>query len=181
MPMRMSISPAASRARGLAIGARRRASGQEPQRGRASPREARDRGEVLLGEDLGGRHERGLVPVGDAHQHRVDRNGGLAGTHIALDQAIRRRVTREIANEVGDDAVLGFGEREGQAIADMPIDGGVVPEGRGLHRDAQVRALHRDAELQEEEFVVRQSPARERLVHRHGAMEHAIRLTQRRE
>ena len=47
-------------------------------------------GEVLLGEDFGGRHERDLLPVLHREHRREQSNDGLAGTDIALQQAVHR-------------------------------------------------------------------------------------------
>jgi hypothetical protein len=46
---------------------------------------------VLLGQDLGGRHERGLVAALDGEQHGEERDDGLAGADVALQQRFIRR------------------------------------------------------------------------------------------
>ena len=48
----------------------------------------RDGGEMLAGEDLGGRHHAGLVAVVHGQQHRHQRHEGLAAADVALQQAV---------------------------------------------------------------------------------------------
>ena len=50
-----------------------------------------DRREVLLGERLGGRHQRRLVAVLDGAQHRVQRDHRLAAADLAHQQPLHRR------------------------------------------------------------------------------------------
>ena len=42
---------------------------------------------MLRGEDLRGRHQRGLVAVFDGHEHGLQGDDGLAGADVALQQA----------------------------------------------------------------------------------------------
>ena len=52
--------------------------------------------EVLLGERLGRRHQRGLGAVLDRAQHRVQRDDGLARADLAHQQPLHRAVAREV-------------------------------------------------------------------------------------
>ena len=45
---------------------------------------------VLLGEHLGGRHHRRLVSTLHRREQRGDRDDGLAGTHVALQESVHR-------------------------------------------------------------------------------------------
>ncbi len=49
-----------------------------------------DRAQVLLGEHLGGREQRRLTARVDDPQHRAERDQGLAGADLALQQAVHR-------------------------------------------------------------------------------------------
>ena len=69
---------------------------------------------VLLGQHLGRRHERSLMTAlhrGEQHAHRHDR---LAATDVALQQAVHRMRSGQVGLDLGDRALLGSGEREGQ-------------------------------------------------------------------
>ena len=76
-----------------------------------------DREEVLLGERLGRRHQRALPAVLDRTQERVERNDGLARADVALQQALHRRGSREIAVDLPDRLLLIRRERERQRLA----------------------------------------------------------------
>ena len=83
-------SPVARRARI----SRRRAAVVEPVSSAAVQQRARhqrlDRREVLVGQRLGRRHQRGLAAVLDGAQHRVQRDDGLAGADLAHQQPLHR-------------------------------------------------------------------------------------------
>ena len=74
---------------GVALALRRRA---RQQRARDAELEAEvgDGEEVLLGERLGRRHQRALASVLDRAQQRVQRDDGLAGADVALQQPLHR-------------------------------------------------------------------------------------------
>src|SRR5438270_493555 len=55
-----------------------------------SAEQAVERGQVLLGQRLGGRHERGLRTVLDGAEHRAQGDNGLAGAHLSHQQALHR-------------------------------------------------------------------------------------------
>ena len=72
----------------------------EPRRVGAANRSAADqpldRREVLLGQSLGGRHQRRLHPALGDPQHRVQRDDGLARADLAHQQALHRAPAREV-------------------------------------------------------------------------------------
>ena len=71
-------------------------------------------GGVLLGKHLGGRHQRALVATLHSGQHGADGHQRLAGTDVALQQAMHRMRTGEVVLDLGDRSSLGGGELERQ-------------------------------------------------------------------
>ena len=65
-----------------------------------------DRAVVLLGEHLGGREQRGLPPGVDHAQHRPQRDQGLAGADLALEQPVHRVRLAEVVLDLGADLAL---------------------------------------------------------------------------
>ncbi len=114
--------------------------------------DALDREEVLLGEDLGRRHEGALPPGLDRPEQRRQRDDGLPGADVALQQPLHRRRAREIAVDLGDRPFLRLGQGEGQhrAVALQELAAGRQRLGD------QLLALGRPArerELEDEELV----------------------------
>ena len=72
----------------------------------------RDGGEMLAGEDLGGRHHAGLVAVVHGQQHRHQRHEGLAAADVALQQAVHLVARDGVLPDLPDDPFLRSGERE---------------------------------------------------------------------
>ena len=62
--------------------------------------EAADGGEVLLGQQLGRRHERRLVAVLDRHQRREQRDDRLAAADVALHQPMQRMRLRHVGEDL---------------------------------------------------------------------------------
>ena len=79
--------------------------------------DALDREEVLLGEDLGRRHQRALPAGLDGPQQRRERDDGLPRADVALQQPLHRRRAREVAVDLGDRPLLRLGEREREHLA----------------------------------------------------------------
>jgi hypothetical protein len=69
---------------------------------------------VLLGEDLGGRHDRGLVAALDRLQRGERGHDGLAAADVALQQPLHRVRAREVGADLGEHAGLGARELERQ-------------------------------------------------------------------
>ncbi len=103
---------------------------------------------VLLGQHLGRRHERALVPALHRHEQRAERDDGLARTHLALQQPVHRRRLRHVVGDLRDGRGLVVGERERergverghQLAVDRVHDAGLLRRQRALARDQ--RQLH---------------------------------------
>ena len=109
---------------------------------RARRQQPPDRQVMLLGEDLGRRHERDLQAVLHRDHGRQQRHDRLARADIALQQPLHRRRPRHVADDVLEGQPLCSGQRERQhrprrgadAVVDdrddgLPLrDGGPPPE-----------------------------------------------------
>ena len=74
------------------------------------------RGEVLLGERLGRRHQRRLRAVLDGPQHRVQGNDGLATADLPHQQPLHRLLSFEVFSDRGDRLALIAGRLERQSM-----------------------------------------------------------------
>ena len=95
VPTTSASSPDASRA----SRSRRRAAGVEPvssSTGTGAAEQPVEREQVLLGQRLGGRHQRGLAAVLDRAQHRVQRHHGLAAADLPHQQPLHRPLARQV-------------------------------------------------------------------------------------
>ncbi len=74
---------------------------------------------MLLGQDLGGCHQRAL-PAG-IHAHRRSQRGhhGLARAHIALQQSMHRLRQGQVLRDLLDHALLRAGQPEGQGAEQL--------------------------------------------------------------
>ena len=72
---------------------------------------------VLLGERLGGRHERRLGAVLDRAQHGGESDHGLAASHLPHQQPLHRPLAREVRVDLLDRLHLVAGELERQRPA----------------------------------------------------------------
>ena len=108
--------------------------------------------EMLLGENLGGRHDRRLVAGLHRRAHGERRHHGLARADVALQQPVHRVRRGHVAPDVLPHALLSRREGEGQARAQA----GDQLAARA-HRDSalprRARAEDREPELQEQEVV----------------------------
>ena len=119
-----------------------------------------EREEVLLGERLGRGHERALATRLDRPQERVERDDGLPGTDLALEQALHRRRSREVGVDLLDRALLVLGQLEREQIP--------VPRGQAT-RLAERRSLlalappapTSKADLEDEQLLEREPSAAE--------------------
>ena len=73
---------------------------------------------MLRGENLGGRHERGLVAVFHGHEHGLQGDDGLARADIALQQAAHGAGVAHVGHDFAQRALLRGGGMEGQDLAD---------------------------------------------------------------
>src|SRR5262249_25905531 len=113
------------------------------------------REEVLFGERLGRGHERALATGLDGAEQRVERDHGLAGADVALEQALHRERAREVVLEIDDRLLLVRRERERERV---PITG---DERAGRRERLGDRALPQrrrggERELEDEQFVERE-------------------------
>ena len=78
---------------------------------------------VLLGEHLGRGQQGGLSPGVDDLEHRAQRDHGLAGADLALEEPVHRVVAAELLGDEVADLALATGELERQAV----VEGGEQP------------------------------------------------------
>ena len=123
------------------------------------------RGEVLLGQRLGRRHQRRLGALLDGPQHRVERDDGLAGADLAHQQPLHRAAGREVAVDRGHRPVLVVGRGERERIG-QPAPGqraGRV-ERLGAGGLAAPGAAAQQHDLQQQQLLEREPHARGLLV-----------------
>ncbi len=101
-------------------------------------------GEMLFGQDLGGRHQRAL-PAG-VHGHRRGERGhhGLAGADVALQQPVHRPRAGQVGHDLVDHPALRAGEPERQHAQQLLVQAARMR--RDLGR-AQQRAFRARGEL----------------------------------
>jgi hypothetical protein len=140
----------------------------------------RQRAGVLLGQDLGGGHQRRLVAVLHRAQHGEERHHRLPRAHVALQQPVHPPRRGHVLADLLQHLLLRAGEREGEA----PVEG-LHQEVLALEGDPRARrhgavAGERVQELQEEELLERQPPPPLlRLGERRGAVHVVQRLPER--
>ena len=100
----------------LAAAGRRRRAGQQADRRRRPREQSLERGEVLLREGLGRRHQRRLATGLERAQHRVERDHGLPGPDLAHQQPLHRLRRRKVGVDLGERPALIGGRSERQAI-----------------------------------------------------------------
>ena len=71
---------------------------------------------MLAGQDLGGSQERRLSPRVHGRQHGAQRDHGLAGTHLALQQAMHGHLGGQVAGDLIAHLALASGELERQSL-----------------------------------------------------------------
>ena len=107
--------PAGTAARALGLGHRAgeqldgrrlRGAAEHPAAGQVAE-QLGDRPVVLLGQHLGGREQRGLAARVDDPQHRPQRDQGLAGADLALEQPVHRVRLGEVALDLLADLAPG--------------------------------------------------------------------------
>ena len=119
---------------------------------------------MLFGERLGGGHERALAAVLDRAQKRVERDHGLAGADVALQEALHRSRALEVGVDLADDLLLIRRQRERQHLA-VALDQLAGSAERRCERALALGRPPRDPDLQQEQLLEREPlPARLRLV-----------------
>ena len=123
---------------------------------------------MLVGEDLGGRHDTGLVAIIHSQQGCEQCHDGFATTYIALQEAVHLFARLEVGLNLAYHAFLRIGEREGQAV----LVEGVERLAHNRHREADIlfAAFHlsEDLQLDIEEFFEFEPFAR--LLHGRGIL-----------
>ena len=145
------------------VGAARLRGGAGQQRGlhELTGHQLLQRREVLLGQRLRGRHQRGLAAGLDGAQHRVQRHDGLAGADLAHQQPLHRPVGRHVLVERGHRTRLVAGGRERERVA-QPARGELAGGAQRLRPGAltAARPPAQERDLQQQELVEGQpSPA----------------------
>ena len=110
------------------------------------------RGEKMLrGQDLSGRHERGLVAVFHGDEHGLQGDDGFAGAHVALQQAAHGTGLAHVGDDFAQGALLRRRGMEGQHLADGFADlvgGGEADAGALAH----AAALEFEAQFEKEQL-----------------------------
>ncbi len=115
---------------------------------------------MLAREDLGRGHERRLPARFDGARHGQERDGGLAGADIALQEAEHALVGDEVAADILDRAALGAGEGERERLLD-PSHQGAVAGVLASRQPAHAAAHEGEGELRGEKLIVGEpAPAR---------------------
>ena len=113
------------------------------------------RGEVLLGERLGRRHQRRLRAVLDRAQHRVERDDGLARADLAHQQPLHRPAGREVARRSRPSraAWSPVGVNGSDSASQRAVSVGGVRERLGARRLAPPRAPAQQRELEQQQLL----------------------------
>ena len=129
-------------------------------------------GQMLLGEDLGGSHERPLEPALHGREQGAEGNDGLARPDVALEQAVHGVALGQIGPDLLDDPLLSLGQRERQAppepLHQIPVHG-MAQTGRVL---LQMALPPHQLELHAQELVEHEPAASlHRLAHGLGPVD----------
>ena len=160
VPTSSFSSPLASLPSRSARRPRRRRAGEQRGLHQLAGHQRLQRGEVLLGERLGRRHQRGLGARLDRAQHRVDGHHGLAGADLAHEQALHRPVARELVVDGGHRLALVGGRLERQRVL-QPAGGQLARrlERRRPRALAAAGSPAQQRDLEQQQLVVGQPPA----------------------
>jgi hypothetical protein len=90
---------------------------------------------VLLGQDLGGRHQRALPARVDGHRRGQCRDHGLARAHVALQQAVHGARPGQVGADLGHHALLGRRQCKGQVCQQAGVQ--AFMRGRQRRRSQQ--------------------------------------------
>ncbi len=115
--------------------------------------QARDVQEVLLGKDLGRRHEGHLQPVLHGHERRQQRDDRLAGAHVALQQPVHRLRALQVVDDLLQRLLLAVRQTERQDLPRRFADAVVNADGRRLLLGGGGVPSRQDAGLEQEGFL----------------------------
>jgi hypothetical protein len=118
-----------------------------------------DREEVLLGQRLGRRHQRSAEARFHGSEQSVERDDGLAGADVALEQPLHRRFAGKIAVDLRDRLLLVGGQLERQQLPVARDQVAGLAE-RSRPRLLAVRPGSRKADLEHEQLVEGEPPPR---------------------
>jgi hypothetical protein len=114
---------------------------------------------VLLGQHLGRREQGRLELVGDADEHRVERDDRLAAADVALEQAVHRLAALEVREDLPEGRLLRLREREREPAADALVEQAVDAHDRGRHPPVAHALGQAEPDLHEHQLVVDDPPA----------------------
>ena len=106
---------------------------------------------MLVGQHLGGGHERSGVSGRNGAEHGGGGNHGFSAAHIAVEEAVHRMPGREVVEDVGEHALLCGGEFERQGF-EKPGEEFALPWDHGGAAAGLTRALAGEHALHFEEF-----------------------------
>jgi hypothetical protein len=107
---------------------------------------------VLVGEDLGRRHERALIAVFDRDEQGQERDDRLPRADVPLQEARHRMRRAQVGADLAEHPLLGLGELERQELGELPAQRirDVVVGAAGGPLDGV--APHRERQLHEEDL-----------------------------
>ena len=85
---------------------------------------------MLMGEDLGRRHERGGMTRGQGADHGGCRHNGFSAAHVAVEQAIHRLSACQVVEDLSEHALLRGGQRKGELFDELGEKFRVAPDDR---------------------------------------------------
>jgi hypothetical protein len=150
VPTTMRAAPSASAAVVSAALRRGQAAGQQRDLDAQRPQQLGHPARVLLGEDLRGCHEHGLVASLEGEQHGEERHHRLARADVSLEQPAHTPGGLHVRVDLAEHARLRFRERERQGLVestDELVGAHVLDPWLELGSPATRARLH---ELQEE-------------------------------
>ena len=115
---------------------------------------------MLPGQDFRRRHQRRLIAVGDAHQHRVQRDDRLAAADVALQQPVHRHVAGHVGGHFADRRLLARRQLERQPPANAGVDLGRGRQRRRPKAELLLPAPGHDGQLQHEQLLKHEPPPR---------------------
>ena len=118
--------------------------------------------DVLLGQDLGRRHERDLIAVLHGHHRGQQRDDRLAGADIALQQPLHRPCLLHVGDDLGQRLTLTVGQLERQHGARRGADAVVDRRDEALADLRVLLAPQRETRLEDEEVFEDQPALRRR-------------------
>ncbi len=137
---------------------------------------------VLLGQQLGRRHERRLVVVLDRQQHGEQRHHRLAGSHVAHEQSVHPLRSGHVGRDLAERLLLVLRERPREAFPEASGELALDLEGHAGAGPLGDRPRSNQHQLKVQQLVEREAPpSLLRLGDGPGAVHHAQCVGQRRQ